>query len=118
MVCEVEAFKPELQVAALGEVEVLQRREVPGRDAGPSDYVPADIAPHVERIQSERLDVEPLARSRVAEIHALAGDGVRAVPAGIRAVRSGGDAGGEAAPHGHAGAEPPAADHCVGDAAA
>ena len=66
MVCEVERFKPELQVAALGKVEVLQRRKVPGPDAGPSDNVPPDVAPHIELIQSERLYVEPFARRGVA----------------------------------------------------
>ena len=35
MVREVEAFKPELQVAGLGEMEILHRREVPGRDSSP-----------------------------------------------------------------------------------
>src|SRR5712691_1039206 len=61
----IEAFEPELQVAPLGDIEVLERGEVPTGNSRAEKDVPLGIAVSKLRLQFERPNVEPLVRSRV-----------------------------------------------------
>src|SRR6516164_5294993 len=80
MVQEIESLEPELDIPLLGEVEVLQRGEVPTEDSRANGHVAAGVAVTSERLKRESVDVEPLGRTRVAERRVDAG-GVGAVVA-------------------------------------
>ncbi|PYS55392.1 MAG: hypothetical protein DMG13_04220 [Acidobacteria bacterium] len=59
MIGGVESLEPKLQVPALGEVEILQRREIPSDDSGAGEHIAADVAERAQGLQGEGLDVEP-----------------------------------------------------------
>src|SRR3979411_2822595 len=88
----IEGFKPELQISALGEVEILQRGKTPAKKSRAGGDIATDIAEGADRLQSEGLNVEPLAGRRVAEARTGAGS-VRSIVADgrVRAVYSIGD---------------------------
>src|SRR5712671_7691289 len=92
MIGGIESLQPELQVPALGEVEILQRGEIPTGDARAVDHVAADVPESPGGRQRESLDVEPLAGCGVVEPGADTG-GVRPVVAnrGVGPVSAGGD---------------------------
>jgi hypothetical protein len=117
VVGEIESFEAELHVTALSEVEVLQGRKIPRADSGARDHVAAHIAPLVELVQGERLDIEPFASRGITEIDALAWNRIRAVASGVGAIRTRADSGREAAAKSQDRTHAPAADDGIRDAA-
>src|SRR5258706_3590449 len=77
VVGEVETFKAEGQTVALPNPEALVSGEVPILLGGTADHVTADVADHALRGDHDGGRVKPFPRSRVVELHRLAG-GVRA----------------------------------------
>src|SRR5579864_575649 len=73
MVQEVEGLKSELDIPLLGEVEILQRGEVPSEDTWADSHVAAGVAETSERLEREGVDVKPLSRRRVAKRRVDAG---------------------------------------------
>ena len=117
MIGGVESLEPKLQVPALGEVEILQRREIPSDDSGAGEHIAADVAERAQGLQGEGLDVEPRIRRGVGELGADAG-GVRTVVAdgGVGPVQTVLDVLREPCRNGHNRTESPAANDAAGDA--
>src|ERR1700694_2588426 len=105
----IEGFKPELQISALGEVEILQRGKIPTKKSRASGDIAPDIAESADRLRRQGLNVKPFAGRRVAEAGAGAGS-VRSIVADscVRAVYSVGDVFRKTARIGHDGTELPA----------
>ena len=60
MIQEIEEFRPELQVHALGDCEQLVRREVDVERARPDEYISAGVSESIRLGNSERAGREPL----------------------------------------------------------
>src|SRR5262249_48664206 len=72
MVQDIEGLEPELQVSLLGKAKVLQRGKVNVEDSRTGNYVSSQVSPRTRRLHGERLQVEPLAGRRAAELRAHA----------------------------------------------
>ena len=70
---KVENLEAELQIPPLGEVEVLQSREIAVENPRAAGDVASSVAVASKRLQRESRDVEPFARSRIAQDRTDAG---------------------------------------------
>src|SRR5262245_32399634 len=91
MVRGVERLESELQVGALREVEVLQKRRVPLNQPRPDHDIAPGRAMRAERLQLERGGIEPFVGGALVALKVGFPDQIRAVEASarVRAIGSG-----------------------------
>ena len=89
MVQEIERLEPELQISLLRKEKALQDGEIPNKDSWADDRVAPSITVSAERLQRERIDIEPFTRAWTVERGTNAGRiGAVVAGGGLRASSS------------------------------